>query len=167
MSKPSRGSRRASGASGVDEFVTALLTASRVLVGISAASLADIEETVTLTQFRTLVVLDNSGDINLNGLAEVLGVNASTAMRTIDRLLAAGLVSRTENPANRREVMLRLTSAGAELVGRVTDRRRAELTKIVRKMPAAQRAELVAALTEFADAAGEPVASGSVSAFGW
>ncbi|HZL05508.1 MAG TPA: MarR family transcriptional regulator, partial [Coriobacteriia bacterium] len=51
---------------GVDEFVTAVLTASRVLVGVSARSLAEVEETVTVTQFRTLVVLDSRGEINLN-----------------------------------------------------------------------------------------------------
>ena len=41
----------------VDDFVTALLTASRVLVGVSARSLVQAQGTVTVTQFRTLVVL--------------------------------------------------------------------------------------------------------------
>ena len=36
----------------VDDFVTSLLTASRVLVGVSARSLAEVEDAVTLTQFR-------------------------------------------------------------------------------------------------------------------
>ena len=40
----------------VDDVVTALLTASRVLVAVSAGSLADFEETVTLTQDRKSVV---------------------------------------------------------------------------------------------------------------
>ena len=69
----------------VDDFVTAVLTASRVLVGVSARSLAQVEETVTVTQFRTLVVLDSHGDINLNQLASLLDVTASTAMRMIER----------------------------------------------------------------------------------
>jgi DNA-binding MarR family transcriptional regulator len=150
----------------VDELVTAVLTASRVLVAVSATSLAEVEETVTVTQFRTLVVLDTRGETNLNGLAEALGVNASTAVRMVDKLLAAGLVSRTDNPANRREVVLELTQHGAALVREVTERRRAEIARIVRKMPPAQRTELVTALDAFAGAAGEPRAkAGAIT--GW
>lgn len=151
----------------IDELVGAVLTASRVLVAVSASSLAEIEETVTLTQFRTLVVLDTRGETNLNGLAEALDVNASTAMRMIDKLLMAGLVTRQENPANRREVVLGLTKEGGELVGRVTARRRAEIARIVRNMPTSLRDDLVKALTAFADAAGEPHASGAAGVFGW
>lgn len=150
-----------------DDLVNAVLTASRVLIGVSAASLAEVEGTVTLTQFRTLVVLDSRGESNLSGLAEALGVNASTAMRMVDRLVAAGLATRDENPANRREVVVGLSRAGAELVWRVTDKRRAEIARIVRRMPAAQRDDLVAALDAFADAAGEPHATGAAAVFGW
>jgi DNA-binding MarR family transcriptional regulator len=148
-----------------DELVTAVLTASRALVGVSARSLAELEETVTITQFRTLVVLDGHEGINLNGLAEELDVNSSTAMRMIDRLLAAGLVTRAENPVNRREVLLGLTGEGSRLVAKVTRRRRAEIAAIVKAMPAERRSELVAALHAFADAAGEPPPR--VSALGW
>ena len=41
----------------VDEMTTAVLTASRLLVAISARSLAAVEDTVTLPQFRLLVLL--------------------------------------------------------------------------------------------------------------
>ncbi len=136
--------------------MTALLTASRVLVGVSARSLSEVESTVTVTQFRTLVVLDSHGEVNLSGLAEKLGVNASTALRMIDRLLVAELVTRRDNPDTRREVLLGLSTAGRRLVRRVTRRRRAELARVVAAMPADRRSELLAALRAFAEAAGEP-----------
>ena len=60
-------------------------------------------------------MLHTRGEWNLNGLADELAVNASTAMRMIDKLLAAGLVTRQDNPANRREVQLAVTEAGARL----------------------------------------------------
>lgn len=148
--------RSASGSADVEEFVTALLTASRVLVGVSARSLAEIEDAVTLPQFRALVVLDGYGEVNLNRLAELLSVNSSTAMRMIDRLLAAELVTRAENPANRREVLLGLTARGSRVVGEATNRRRAEITRIVNAMPTGPRDGLIEALRTFADAAGEP-----------
>jgi DNA-binding MarR family transcriptional regulator len=151
----------------VDDLVTAVLTASRVLVGVSAQSLAEVEDTVTITQFRTLVVLDSRERINLNGLAQELDVTSSTAMRMIDRLLTAGLVTRQDNPTNRREVLLGLTDGGRSLVETVTRRRRARIAKIVAAIPVGRRSELVAALHAFADAADEPRPGASVSDLGW
>jgi DNA-binding MarR family transcriptional regulator len=87
--------------SDADELVSALLTASRALVGVSARSLAHVEDTVTITQFRTLVVLEGHGDTRLNQLAVRLAVTPSTAMRMVDRLIAAHLVTREENKADR------------------------------------------------------------------
>ena len=143
-------------ASEPDDYVTALLTASRVLVGVSARSLTVVEDSITLPQFRTLVVLDAHGEVNLNRLAELLAVNSSTAMRMIDRLLTSGLVTRRENPDNRREVLLGLSRHGSTVVKRVTDRRRKDIARIVQAMPAGQRSDLIAALHGFADAADEP-----------
>ncbi len=167
MTRSARPTRRVTRAEAADadQLVTAVLTASRALVGVSARSLAELEETVTIPQFRTLVVLERHSGINLNGLADELGVNASTAMRMIDRLLAAGLVTRAENPNNRREVLLGLTAEGIKLVNDVTRRRRAEIAAIVTAMPAERRNELVAALHAFAEAADEP--SARISGLGW
>jgi DNA-binding MarR family transcriptional regulator len=143
-------------AADVQELVTAVLTASRVLVSVSARSLAGVEHVVTLTQFRTLVILDANGELNLNGLSALLDVTPSTALRMVDRLLVADLVTRRDNPATRREVVIGLTEQGQRIVADVTSKRRAEITKIVTAMPQAQRSDLVTALRAFADAAGEP-----------
>lgn len=142
-----------------DEIVTALLTASRVLVGVSARSLAGVEDSVTLTQFRTLVVLHGHGSTRLVALAERLGVNASTALRTVDRLIAVGMVRRRENENDRREVVIDLTPAGATVVSEVTARRRDAIEGIVSAMPADRRRGLVTSLTAFSEAADEPASS--------
>jgi len=168
MPGPTRREVRRENDSDSQEFVTALLTVSRVLVGISARSLAEVERTVTVTQFRTLVVLDNYGEINLNRLAELLGVNSSTALRMIDRLLVAGLVTRRDNPASRREVLLGLSPAGRRIVRKVTRRRRTELARVVAGMPGERRDDFLAALRAFADAADEPEPRpDEVSSLGW
>ncbi|MBZ5740484.1 MarR family winged helix-turn-helix transcriptional regulator [Nocardioides mangrovi] len=149
-----------------DDVVTGLLTASRVLVGVAARSLAEIEGRVTVTQFRTLVVLSAHGPLRQGGLAELLGVNASTTQRMVDRLEAAGLVDRQPNPRSRREVVVTLTAAGAEVVDLVTRRRRREIQTIVRRMPPETRSAAVDALRAFTDAAGEPDAVAG-SLWGW
>lgn len=150
---------------------SAVLTASRVLVAVSARSLAAAEESVTLPQFRMLVVLASHGEAKQVTLAESLAVNPSTAMRMADRLVATGLVSRSVNPSSRREVVLRLTGAGQQIVDEVTRLRRREISDIVARMPAGARAGLVEALRAFAKAAGEPPAGGKaqedVLTLGW
>jgi hypothetical protein len=54
-----------SAASDAEAMVNALLTASRLLMAVSARSLASVEESLTLPQFRMLVVLDTRGPVNL------------------------------------------------------------------------------------------------------
>ncbi|GAA2494472.1 MarR family transcriptional regulator [Streptomyces gobitricini] len=140
----------------VDAVTGAVLTASRLLVAISARSLASVEESVTLPQFRLLVVLSSQGPAKLVSLAERLGVNPSTAMRMVDRLVTAGLVDRRVNPRNRRETILQLTAAGGEVVDHVTAERRQEIAAVVARLRPAQRTALVSALTAFNEAGGEP-----------
>ena len=127
MESPTAGMDRSA-----DELVSAVLTASRVLVAVSARSLAQVEERVTLTQFRALVVLSGGeGRTNLNRLADALAVTPSTALRTVDRLVAAGLATRQENAENRREVLLGLTVDGQRIVRDVTSTRREEIAAIL------------------------------------
>ncbi|MEP6559808.1 MAG: MarR family transcriptional regulator [Nakamurella sp.] len=112
-----------------DDMVTALLTASLALVGVSAASLAAVEETVTLTQFRTLVLLSQHGDTTIVKMAERLGVNPSSAQRQVDKLVRIGMVTRSENPADRRELLVALAPAGRTVVNTVTAKRRQVLAQ--------------------------------------
>lgn len=154
----------------VDAVTRAVLTASRLLVSLSARSLAAVEDSVTLPQFRLLVVLSSQGPANLVTLADRLGVKPSTAMRMIDRLIAAGLADRQVNPNNRRETTLRLTPAGLAVVEDVTSRRRNEIAAVVERLDSGQRAALISALNAFTEAGGEPAAPGKpgdVYPLGW
>ncbi|MFF3322661.1 MarR family winged helix-turn-helix transcriptional regulator [Streptomyces sp. NPDC002889] len=143
----------------VDAVTRAVLTASRLLVALSARSLASVEDRVTLHQFRLLVVLSTHGAAKLVLLAERLGVSPSTAMRMVDRLITIGLVDRQTNPDNRRETVLRLTPEGERIVEEVMSGRRKEIASIVERLDPAQRAALIAALTAFTEAGGEPEAA--------
>ncbi|MFE4645210.1 MarR family winged helix-turn-helix transcriptional regulator [Streptomyces sp. NPDC056730] len=148
------------GQADVDAVTHAVLTASRLLVKVSARSLAAVAEPVTLPQFRLLAVLAAHGDAKLVDIAERLGVNPSTAMRMLDRLIVAGLATRQSNPCNRRETMLRLTPEGRTLVARVTAVRHREISAIVERLTPEQRTALVGALGAFTEAGGEPAVPG-------
>ncbi|GLY51233.1 MarR family transcriptional regulator [Lentzea sp. NBRC 102530] len=142
--------------SDVDDLTDAVLTASRLLVAVSARSLAAVEETLTLPQFRMVVLLDSRGPMSLTALADLLQVNPSTAKRMIDRLVTSGMVEREPNPATKREVVVVASAEGSRVVRQVMARRRAEISTIVARMPEHLRHGLVQALTAFAEAGGEP-----------
>ena len=140
----------------LDVITDALLTASRLLVAVSVRSIGQVDETITVPQFRTLVILSNRGPINLATLAGLLGVQPSATGRMVDRLVVAGLIDRLPHPTSRRELLAALTKRGREVVRRVTAYRRAEIAAIVEKLPPPERNGLVRALRAFTAAGGEP-----------
>ncbi len=133
-----------------------MVTASRLLIAVSASSIAAVDETITIPQFRMLVVLRTRGAMKQSVLADHLSVNPSTINRMVERLIAAGLVDRQVNPESRREVVLDLTETGRRTVIRVTQQRRREIARIVARMPVHRRTQLVEALEAFTEAGGEP-----------
>ncbi|MGZ4612351.1 MAG: MarR family winged helix-turn-helix transcriptional regulator [Kineosporiaceae bacterium] len=141
------------------EEVDATLAASRALVGVVARSLAEVLEHVTLPQFRVLLVLCAERPLRSGILAERLGIHQSTFTRTADRLVAQGLIWREPNAESRREVLVDLTEAGQALVADVMKVRRAEVERILGRVPARDRTTIRAGFEAFAKAAGEPAAS--------
>ncbi|WP_298229901.1 MarR family transcriptional regulator [Gryllotalpicola sp.] len=146
-----------------DELLTALpdpadatLTASRALLGVVARSVASALEVVTLPQFRVLVLLSVDGPTRVGSIAERVGAVPSTFTRSVDRMVAGGWITRTENPANRREVLIELTDDGRRLVEAVTQRRRREIREVLRLLSDEDRAAVARAFTLFNAAAGEP-----------
>jgi DNA-binding MarR family transcriptional regulator len=138
-----------------ESAVRALMLASRAFVGLAARSLAAVESEVTLPQFRALVVLAVRGPQRSIDIADELQVNPSTGTRMLDRLIRKGLVRRMRSVSDRRVVRVKLTNAGREAVEQVMTRRRTDLERLVTATADLWRPEVTAALTAFAEAAGE------------
>lgn len=66
----------------------------------------------SIPQVRTLAYLHRSPGSCLFHLAEHLGVTRPTASTIVERLVRRGMVSRAEDPRERRRVKLRLTPLG-------------------------------------------------------
>ena len=79
------------------EQVDAIMLALQALVGVAAQSVTEVEDRVTLPQLRVLVLVASRGSLNLNAVAEAMEVHPSNASRSVDRLVAAGLLRRTES----------------------------------------------------------------------
>ena len=138
-----------------DSVLDAVVTASRVLVAIAARSLADVGEEVTLTQYRSLVVLASRGPQGAAALAEAVAVTPPTASRLVDRLVSKGLVRRRTDRHDRRQVRIGLTEAGRQLVDLVTERRRAEIAQLLTSIDPEVQRSMAAGLQQLAQAAGE------------
>lgn len=153
-----------------DAEADALLAACRVLVAISAQSIAAVEDTVDLIEFRALVVVASRGSVSLSELAAAATLHLTRASRLCDRLVASGLINRADDPANRRQLTLTLTRSGQEVVGQVMQRRLAAVQQILDRisdyMTKQRRAELTTLLQEFAAAGGEP-SNLDLWAMGW
>jgi DNA-binding MarR family transcriptional regulator len=138
-----------------DLMVDAVLSASRVLVAIAARSLADAGEEVTLTQYRSLVVLASRGPQGVAALAEAVAVTPPTASRLVDRLVKKGLVRRRTDRQDRRQVRIALTETGRHLVDAVSARRRQEIAALLATIAPETQRSVVDVLSQLAEVAGE------------
>ena len=71
---------------------------------------------LTMPQLKALVCVVQSGDATSGQIARGLGVSLSTVTGIVDRLSEQGLVSRREDPEDRRITRVSATPSGMELV---------------------------------------------------
>ncbi|MGA0532277.1 MarR family winged helix-turn-helix transcriptional regulator [Hansschlegelia sp. KR7-227] len=77
---------------------------------------------LTDASWRPLLHLGRLGDgARQNDLARSLGIEGPSLVRLLDRLAAAGLLERREDPTDRRAKTLHLTAEGRALVRRLQD----------------------------------------------
>lgn len=113
-----------------DEVSAAILGAARALDHAAERALDEVGVGITAPQFRMLSVLAERGPSSVAALAADLHVNRSTALRMVERLVAADVVSRENNPANGREVVVKPTRTGSALIKKVATRRRRAVAKL-------------------------------------
>ena len=78
------------------------------------------EHGITTSQYELLRLIGTRDDYRVNDLAHEVAVAVGAISKGVDRLAAAGWVSRRPNPANRRSSLLALTAAGRRLVDEAT-----------------------------------------------
>jgi DNA-binding MarR family transcriptional regulator len=89
---------------------------------------------LTTAQLKSLFFIDNEGSTNFTKLAAALGVTSSNVTGIIDRLVEQGLVSRRENPEDRRVLLLGVTKKGKELLTNLRERRVKQMSKVLTHM---------------------------------
>lgn len=86
---------------------------------------------LTMPQLKTLVCVAQSGDATSGQIARGLGVSLSTVTGIVDRLSEQGLVTRREDPEDRRITRVQATPTARELVERLLRYRDERLTSLL------------------------------------
>jgi DNA-binding MarR family transcriptional regulator len=121
---------------------------ARVMKGDQGELFALIAELdLTMPQMRGLFVLDNSDHgLALTELAPLMGLSVAAAGRAVDAMVRNELVSRTEDPADRRIKRLALTEHGRAALERINEARLVGLRRFADTLGEAERAALAHAL---------------------
>jgi DNA-binding MarR family transcriptional regulator len=112
-----------------------------------------IDSGLTLPQLRSLLLIANRGSTNFRKLAKALGVTPSNVTGIVDRLVEQGLVSRTQNPEDRREMTLQATDKGKALVSNLKEAGMKRMTQVLSLLSLEELSALAQGLSAFIRAA--------------
>lgn len=98
----------------IDEVIVGYETLMQRLAGGHAPEFLEID--ITMPQAKVLYLIGAAGDLHMSELVRRLGVSLSTVSGLVDRLVDHDLASRRDDPADRRQVVVALTPAGAQFI---------------------------------------------------
>ncbi|GAA4103162.1 MarR family winged helix-turn-helix transcriptional regulator [Nonomuraea soli] len=104
---------------------------------------------VPTTQLRVLFLVEREREVNVSRVAEELDALLSSASRLCGRLESTDLLERVP-ASNRREIRLRLTQQGQQLLDGLREVRRRALADVLAVMDPADRDTLLTGLAAFA-----------------
>lgn len=139
----------------IDEIVGHYRRVGRAL---RAADPADWAAGLTMPQLRVLFLLGRSEPMPVGSVAEAMQISQPSATETVDRLVRAGLVTRTTCQNDRRVVRTALTPEGHDIVDRPWEARRAVLADALARGTAGQQdviARGLSTLVQLLEAEGE------------
>ncbi|HEY2043428.1 MAG TPA: MarR family winged helix-turn-helix transcriptional regulator [Jatrophihabitans sp.] len=102
---------------------------------------------LSLARAKVLMWLDSHGPMNQATLAGLLGFAPRSVTETVDGLERDGLVTRTDDPHDRRARIVALTAPGREALEAAMTVRSKTMNEIFGVLSTAERAQLVSLLT--------------------
>jgi MarR family transcriptional regulator, organic hydroperoxide resistance regulator len=109
---------------------------------------------LTIGQLKSLFFIDSEGSTNFRKLANALGVTPPDVTRIVDRLVEQGLVSRRENPDDRRMQLLQPTRKGTSLLARLRQNKTTHLHRILTHLSTEELTTVAEGLRSLVRAAG-------------
>lgn len=136
--------------------VTSIMRAHQILLARVDETLKPFSLTFARYELLTLLSFTRDGRMPLSSAASRLQVHPTSVTNTVDRLEAAGLVTREPHPGDRRATLVALTRVGRDLATQAT----AALNDAVFAAPgltAADAEDLVAIVARLRRSAGDVV----------
>jgi DNA-binding MarR family transcriptional regulator len=131
------------GYSDLDEIVQSIEGIHRGIVSVALAPLRDVSPQVGYAEFGVLRVLAVEGSRRISDISNELSMAPSTLTRYCDQLCRLGLMIRTRDARDRREVRIDLTSQGHALVKFVVKRQHRDLADYFSSLSTSERAGLL------------------------
>ncbi len=116
---------------------------------ITTRTLSDAGSDITVSQMEALKYLQRHGSCSAAQLADGLHMSPPAVTKLVDRLLRKGMVTRRENPDDRRSVEISLTDSGRLTVERIRARRSQVFELILDRMTHEEREMLERGLRAF------------------
>ncbi|MET8143972.1 MarR family transcriptional regulator [Sphaerisporangium sp. NPDC005288] len=110
---------------------------------------------LTMQQLKVALILSGSGSASGQELAAALGTGLGTVTGIVDRLVAQGLVTRREDPADRRIRRVELTDAGRRMTEELVDAGLAGYRRLLDRLDTATLRSLDEVMTKLRAAAAE------------
>lgn len=101
---------------------------------------------VTSAQCHVLLEISALKPVGIAELSARLGLDPSTLSRTVDGLVRAGLLERSENPADRRACLLQLTEQGSATCRSIEDFCDRFYTDMLKPIPRKKQYDLLQAM---------------------
>jgi DNA-binding MarR family transcriptional regulator len=89
---------------------------------------------LTACQLKTLMYIDSRGNVCIKELTQALKIAQPNATRTVDSLIKEHLVTRKENPKDRRLLLLNTTAKGKKLISKLGGSHADELITYLKRL---------------------------------
>lgn len=111
---------------------------------------------LTMAQAKVLYLVHGTGSLRMSELASRLGVTISTTSAQVERLVALGLLSRHDDPADRRHVLLATTDAGTKRLERLRELNVEQMRRLIARLGDDELESVAAAIEILATAVDIP-----------
>jgi len=92
-------------------------------------------DTFSMTQFRTLYMLNERGPQKAAELADILCVTSGAITGLADKLIEKGLVERQRSEDDRRVVYLRITDSGKQVLKELREKQKETIARLFEGLP--------------------------------
>ncbi len=104
------------------------------------------ESGLSMSQFAALHELSHHGSLGVSEIGDGLGVSNPAASQLLDRLVQQELITRAENPQDRREKQLILTEKGRSVLRESVRNRQAWLEQLAAMLTPEEQAKVAESL---------------------